>query len=197
LGVRHARAQFHSHQENVTMKRASTISVFLILLFAIAVSAQAQIQMSKPGPELKKLDFLAGIWTMDGELKPSPMGGGGKITGTDQIEWMDGGYFLVWHSKVTSGVMGNFSATAYMGYNTNDKVYTYDDFNSMGEAEHSKGTIDGDIWTWVADEKVGGTTVKGRYTMKILSPKAYSFKFEMSEDGTSWTTVMDGKSTKN
>lgn len=177
------------------MKHASTISVFLILLFAVSV--QAQVQTSKPGPELKKLDFLAGTWTMDGDLKPSPMGPGGKVTGTDQIEWMDGGYFLVWHSKVTSKAMGNFSATAYMGYNANDRVYTYDDFNSMGEAEHSKGTVDGDTWTWAADEKMGGTTVKGRYTMKVLSPTAYSFKFEMSQDGTSWTTVMDGKSTKN
>ncbi|HTF44874.1 MAG TPA: hypothetical protein VK641_13280, partial [Terriglobales bacterium] len=67
----------------------------------------------------------------------------------------------------------------------------------MGEAEHSKGTVDGDTWTWAADEKMGATTVKGRYTMKVLSPTAYSFKFEMSQDGTSWTTVMDGKSTKN
>jgi hypothetical protein len=177
------------------MKRASTISVFLILLFAVSVQVQAQT--SKPRPELKKLDFLAGTWTMDADLKPGPMGPGGKVTGSDQIEWMDGGYFLVWHSKVISGAMGNFSATAYMGYNANDKVYTYDDFNSMGEAEHSKGTIDGDTWTWAADEKMGGTTVKGRYTMKILSPTAYSFKFEMSQDGTSWTTIMDGKSTKN
>jgi len=32
--------------------------------------------------------------------------------------------------------------------------------------------------------------------MKVLSPTAYSFKYEVSQDGANWTTVMDGKSTK-
>ena len=178
------------------MKRATTIGVFLALLFAIAASVQGQEPMKKPGPELKKLDFLAGNWSMEGELKPGPMGPGAKMTGTDQIEWMEGGYFLVWHSKFSGGTMGNVSATAFMGYNTNDKVYTYDDFNSMGEAEHSNGTVDGDTWTWMSDIKMGPTTVKGRYVMKVLSPTAYSFKFDVSQDGTTWTTVMDGKNTK-
>ena len=44
--------------------------------------------------------------------------------------------------------------------------------------------------------KMGPQTAKGRFTEKILSPTAYNFKFEMSMDGTTWTTVMDGKVTK-
>ena len=32
--------------------------------------------------------------------------------------------------------------------------------------------------------------------MKVVSPTSYTFKYEMSQDGTSWTTVMDGKATK-
>jgi hypothetical protein len=32
--------------------------------------------------------------------------------------------------------------------------------------------------------------------MKILSPTAYNFSFEMSQDGAKWTAVMDGKATK-
>jgi hypothetical protein len=175
------------------MKRASTISIFLILLLAISLQAQ----MPKPGPELKKLDFLTGTWTMNADVKGSPDSPGGKLTGTDQIEWMEGGYFLVWHSKVMIGDKPYFSGTSYMGYDTNDKIYTYDNFNTVGEAEHSKGNVDGDTWTWSADAKMGGTTFKGRYIMKILSPTAYSFKYDMSKDGTTWMTIMEGKSTKN
>jgi hypothetical protein len=33
--------------------------------------------------------------------------------------------------------------------------------------------------------------------MKIASPTAYTFTFEMSEDGAKWTTIMDGKATKS
>jgi hypothetical protein len=32
--------------------------------------------------------------------------------------------------------------------------------------------------------------------MKIISPTAYNFSYEMSQDGTKWTLVMDGKATK-
>jgi hypothetical protein len=39
--------------------------------------------------------------------------------------------------------------------------------------------------------------MKARFTMKILSPASYSFKYEMSEDRTNWSTLMDGKSTKS
>jgi len=36
----------------------------------------------------------------------------------------------------------------------------------------------------------------GRYSMVEESPASYTFKYEMSEDGKSWTLVMEGKSSK-
>jgi hypothetical protein len=39
--------------------------------------------------------------------------------------------------------------------------------------------------------------LKGRFTMKNISPASYTFLYEISEDGTKWTTVMDGKATKD
>jgi hypothetical protein len=88
-----------------------------------------------------------------------------------------------------------------MGYSADDKAYTYREFNSWGEFTDSKGSVDGDTWTWVNDEKVndekmGTTVMKGKFTMKVTSPTSYNFMFEMSPDGTKWTTVMDGKATK-
>jgi len=43
---------------------------------------------------------------------------------------------------------------------------------------------------------MGGMTMKTRFTMKILTPASYNFTYEMSQDGTKWTTVMDGQATK-
>jgi hypothetical protein len=37
---------------------------------------------------------------------------------------------------------------------------------------------------------------KGRYTMKILSPASYAFKFEMQPEGGDWATILEGKCTK-
>jgi Protein of unknown function (DUF1579) len=175
------------------MKRTS-VTLLGIVLFTVA--AFAQMGPPKPGPELKKLDYFLGTWTSDGDMKPGPMGPGGKFTSSGHGEWMDGGFFLVVHSDFKSG-MGNSTGTAYMGYSSDDKVYTYDEFNSMGENIHSKGTVDGDTWSWSNDMKMGPQTMKAHYTMKALSPTSYTFKFEVSADGTKWDTVMDGKATKS
>ena len=164
------------------------------LLFSVA--AFAQMGPTKPGPELKKIDYFNGVWTSQGEAKPSFMGPGGKFTESAHSAWMDGGFFLVIQSDFKGGAMGNSTGTALMGYDPQEKVYTYDAFSSMGEAIHSKGTIDGDTWNWTNEMKMGPQTMKARYTMKILSPTAYTFKFEMSQDGTKWDTMMEGKATK-
>jgi len=173
------------------MKKAG---MALAVCTILAASALAQ-EMPKPGPELKKLDVLTGSWTLDGEMKPGAMGPGGKMTEIQKCEWMDGEFFLVCHADFKSS-MGDGSGISVMGYSKDDKVYTYREFNSWGEFEDSRGSLDGDTWTWLGDEKEGGTVTKGRFTMKITSPTSYNFTFEMSQDGTKWTTVMDGKATK-
>ncbi len=177
------------------MKRISATFAFFTLLLLVAVAAQGQMPMPTPAPELKKLDYFAGTWSFDGDMKPGPMGPGGKISGTEHDEWMDGGFFLVSHSEF-KGPMGNAKGTAYMGYNADEKVYTYNEFNSMGENVSSKGTLEGDTWTWNSEEKMGGQTMKQRFTVKQLSPTSYSFKFEMAPQGAELATVMEGKGTK-
>jgi hypothetical protein len=177
------------------MRRTTMSLACLFVTILIAISAVAQMPMPKPAPELAKLDYLAGNWIGDGDMKPGPMGPGGKITSTDNAQWMDGKFFMVMHSKF-KGAMGDGSSTAFFGYNPDKKVYTYNEFNSMGQATYSEGTVNGDTWNWTSDEDMGGQKFKGRFTMKVLTPTSYTYKFEMSQDGTSWTTVMEGKATK-
>ena len=109
---------------------------------------------------------------------------------------MDGGFFLVTHSEF-HGAIGTGTETSYMGYDSNARTYTYDSFNSLGEASHARGHLDGDTWTWQSETTVGAQTMKGRLTIKVLSAAAYNFRFEVSTDGTTWSTLMEGKDTKN
>ena len=177
------------------MRRTSLSLACLLAVLFLAVAAVAQMPMPKPAPELAKLDYFAGNWISDGDLKPGPMGPGGKMTAEDQVQWMDGKFFLVLHSKF-KGSMGDGMSLAIMGYDPEKKVYTFNEYNSMGQAEHSEGTINGDTWTWTSDENMGGQTFKGRFIMKVLSPTSYTYTYAMSQDGTTWTTVMEGKATK-
>jgi hypothetical protein len=177
------------------MKRRFTILISITLLLGVALAARIQVEIPRPAPELKKLDYFAGTWTTEGEIKPGPMGSGGKFTGTNHVQWMDGAFFLVTHSEF-NGAMGKGAETSYMGYDSKDKMYTYDSFNTLGEADHAKGNVCGDTWTLQSETRMGSQTIKGRLTIKVLSATAYNFKFEMSPDGTTWNTVLEGKDTK-
>jgi len=176
------------------MKRSLAALAVAMFLLPLMVQAQAP-QMPKPAPEVKKLDYFMGTWKMDGDTKPSPYGPGGKFSENDHNEWMPGSFFLVTHSEFKDPT-SEATGLAVMGYNTNDKVYTYHEFDSMGEAVAATGTIEGDTWTWRSEDKMGGKVMKGRYTVKVLSPTSYTFKYEMASDTGDWNTIMEGKATK-
>ena len=173
-----------------------TITIISTAWLVLAASALAQTEPPKPGPEHKKLDVFTGSWTLEGDMKPGAMGPGGSMTEYEKCEWMEGNFFLICHTDFKSS-MGNGSGISVMGYSAEDKAYTYREYNSWGETMESKGSVDNDTWTWTNDEKMGDKMVKGRFTMKLTSPNTYTFTFEMSQDGTKWTNVMEGKATKN
>lgn len=179
------------------MKRFSFTLCTVVFAGLAAASLYAQMGPPAPAPELKKLDFLAGDWSAEGNVSPGPgMPNGGKFTSSEHDAWMEGNFFLISHGSFDFGGPAKGKELAIFGYDSDRKVYTYTAFNSMGEAEVSTGTVDGDTWTWLSTEHMGGMPMKGRFTMKVLSPTSYNMKFELSPDGTKWNTAMEGKATK-
>jgi hypothetical protein len=176
------------------MRPPPTILAGVTLFLAMAPTVRAQTDTPNPAPELKRLDDFVGTWTAEGEIKPGPMVAGGKFTGTNRVHWMDGGFFLVTQSEFR-GPMGEGAETAYMGYDSSDRMYTYDSFNTLGGADHAKGSLEGDTWTWLSETRMGPQTM-GRLTIRMLSASAYDFKYEVSPDGANWSTVLEGKDTK-
>ncbi|MBI4469230.1 MAG: DUF1579 family protein [Acidobacteria bacterium] len=102
------------------MKR---ITLTLIVIGMMSTGAFAQKPTRKPGEEQKRIGFFAGKWNFDGESKPSPMGPGGKFTGTENCEWFPGGFHLVCESDGTSP-MGPMKGRSIMGYDPGEKTYT-------------------------------------------------------------------------
>jgi hypothetical protein len=172
------------------------VCLCLSAVVLIAVSATAQLAPPKPGPELKRLAYFKGTWTVQGDAKPNQYGPGGKMTETEANDWMQGGFFLLCHVDFKSA-MGDGTGLSVMGFNPDEKVYTYDSFNSWGEAEHATGTVTGDTWTWLSESKMMGKATQTRFTIKEGSPESYTFKFEMTGPEGAWKTVMDGTATKN
>jgi hypothetical protein len=172
-------------------------TVLILGLVLAAASAWAQVS-SPPGPEVKKLDYFLGTWVTDCAIGPGPWGMGGKFTATSTSEWMPGKFFVEGHSdyKMPPELGGDGKAVAFMGYDTQQNVYTFDEYNSGGLRTSSKGSLSGDTWTWTSSMNYAGQDVDQKMTMKVLSPTSYTMKFEVSLDGKNWMTLMEGKANK-
>lgn len=175
------------------MRQAGMIFAVGVVL---AVAAIAQTEPPKPGPELKKLDLFVGTWTLNGNIKPGLMGPAGSMTENENCEWMKRGFYVVCNSEYKSS-MGKGVILSVSGYSKEERAYTYHEFDGSGAFADARGSLDGDPWVWIGVYRAGGMTLKSRFTMKITSATSYDFSFELSKDGTTWTTFMDGKATKS
>ena len=117
------------------------------------------------------------------------------MTSVDQNTLMPGGFFVETRTD-GSGPMGTLKSLAIWGYDAAAKMYTYDAFNNFGEAEHFKGTVQGDTWTWTTEAMMDGKQTRLRFVAREMSPTMYTMRFEMSTGG-DWATVMEGKCTKS
>lgn len=166
----------------------------LAVVFSTFVSAQPPTPT--PGPEHKRLEVFVGTWKMDATMQPSPMGPGGKMTGTETCTMFDGGYHLTCESS-GSGAMGNVKGHVILTWDRNTKQYRYFAVNNMPDAEQATGTVSGNTWTWTGKTDLGpGKTFHSRFTMIETSPTVHKMTWEMSEDGKAWKVVMEGTSTK-
>ena len=179
----------------------STLSI-LAVCAGIAVgsvqlaSAQGG-EAPKPGPEHKRLGYFVSKWKAEGEIKPGPMGPGGKMTSTDNCEWFEGQYSVICRSEAKTP-MGNNKSIGILGYNTEEKVYTYYavDNTNMNMASVPKGSVQGDTWTYTDEGMMGGQKMKTRVIIKEVSPKEYSFRMDMQGPDGKWVTAMESKNTK-
>jgi hypothetical protein len=178
------------------MKTRTTALALSACLAAAAVLASPQhTEVPKPGPEHQKLGYFVGEWKSEGEMKPGPMGPGGKVTGTSRCKWLPGNFFVTCEDSASSP-MGQVAGLGVLGYNPAKKVYTWNGYNNMGQAEAATGTINGKTWTYTGDADMGGKIYKSRYVMVETSPTVYTFSMDLSEDGKTWNKVMDGTVTK-
>jgi uncharacterized protein DUF1579 len=179
------------------MNKVTRLSL-LILTAAIliaALRAQAPEGPPKPGAEHEKLAYFVGKWTSEGDAKATAYGPGGKYSATETCEWFPGKFAVTCNSEGTmmGGVIKGMSVLSYDSY---AKTYIYFETNNWGENVFSRGSVDGDTWTWNNDSPMGDKIVHGRFTLKRVSPDMATYKFEMASGSDPMTLVMEGKQTR-
>ena len=168
----------------------------LVVVGHLAALAQAP-PAPKPGPEHQKLAYFVGTWTSEGEMKPSPMGPGGKITGKDTCEWFEGGFSVICRAE-GKGPTGPMKSLGILSYSPEEKVYTYYGTDNSGMVMTSvpKGTVQGDTWTYTDEGLMGGQKIKSRVTIKQVSPTVQTFTMEFQGPDGKWVPIMESKGTK-
>lgn len=186
------------------MKRTAILAAAAALLAGVALGAAPAPKKKPasstpaaptPGPEVKKLADFVGTWKIEGEMQKSPMGPGGRTSATSVCSWFDGEFFLVCHDDGTSP-MGKSKGLEILGWDAGKKHYTFWSIDSFGMSEISLGTVAGDTWTFMNDEKMGNETVKSRFMLVRESPDRTRLSWSISPDGNTWSELFKGEETR-
>ncbi len=150
----------------------------------------------KPGPEHQRLAFFVGKWKAEGTMAENPFMPAGKFTSSDICEWFEGKFAVVCRSQ-GKGPMGPTKGLFIMSYSLEEKVYLYYglDNSPMAMAAVPRGTVEGDLWTYTDESKMGGQVVKSRYTLK-LAKASYDFMWEMLGPDGQWKKLLEGQATR-
>ncbi len=123
---------------------------------------------------------------------------GGKNTITEHNEML-GDFFVIFHRDERHAT-GPVKEIGILGYDSGQKVYTYENFGDDGDVGRATATISGDTWVLLVPAidacQQGGNKFKERFTLKEVSPTSYTFINEISTDGGPWTKIEEGKATK-
>ena len=141
------------------------------------------------------MGYFAGPWKITGTTRIGPNSPPAEFHATATGEWVPGNYFLE-VKAVTHGPLGDIHAVRMMEYNSSDGVYTFNEYNSLGEHVVGVGKIEGQKWVWNTTKKLNGITTKGRYLTTFITGDAYSYKSEVQKPGGGWLTVTEGTATR-
>jgi uncharacterized protein DUF1579 len=173
------------------MSIRSSVAVILLCGSAAFSLAQAAPQVPQPGPEQKKLEYFLGTWKVESEIKPNGYVPASKSVINQTYSLGPGGF------SVESRAEGQIPLThGIIAYDSHANVYTEFYVSSVGLVGTGTGTVDGNTWTWMIEDKVFGKAVKGRTTITTSSPSRYTQKYEMLGADGRYVTIQEATATK-
>lgn len=125
--------------------------------------------MSGPGPQHARLAPFVGRWRTAGEVLASESGPALRIDGTDEYEWLPGGFFLLHRVDVRIGGEP-VQALEIIGWDAERGDYFMRAFDSQGNAGSMHAGVRDGTWTFQGDAErftggfgADGGTLSGRW----------------------------------
>jgi len=148
------------------------------------------MEMPTPGDAHKKLEILAGRWVGIEIMHPSPWDpAGGEAKGIIENRVALGGFVVIQDYTQERGGEVSFTGHGVFSWDAESAKVVLAWHDSMGMPSNTfVGDFDGDRLNLHSKSPMGDS----RTSFDFSEPGKYTFKMEMSADGTNWTTMMDG-----
>jgi hypothetical protein len=128
---------------------------------------------------------------VENEIKANPYVPAGKGVTSATYTLGPGGFFLECRQE------GQIPPThEIIAYDSHAKLYTAFYASSVGLVGTGTGTVNGNTWTWMIEDKWFGKAVKGRTTVTVKSASQFTVKYEMLDANGSYVTMTEGTATK-
>ena len=153
------------------------------------------MEMPKVLEEHKRLKALAGNWTGEEKLHPSPWDPkGGDATSRFQARFDLEDFFLIADYVEERGGQVAYRGHGVYGYDPQQKQYTLHWFDSMGSGtpQPARGKWEGNRLSFQNTNPMGHS----RYSYVFEGENRYRFSIENSQDGKAWSTMMEGMFTR-
>jgi len=143
----------------------------------------------------RKLQALAGSWTGEETMHPSPWDpkGGPATSRTESRIDLDGFHLITDYVQHRGGQV-SYRGHGIFGWDPAEKCYTHHWFDSMGSGcpTPARGTWKDKTLTFESRHPMGFS----RYIYVLESDGKYTFRIDNSQDGKQWATFMEGKYTR-
>jgi hypothetical protein len=153
------------------------------------------MDMPKPGAAHKLLERIAGTWTGEETMMPSPWDPKGcKTTAKIVSRVALSGFAVVGdYQQFREGKL-TFEGHSVWTYDAAQSCYLLHWWDSMGQAVNLfKGNFNGDTLTMNCTDQQGET----RLTYVYSGSTSLRSKMEMSQDGKNWMTLFEGTYTRS
>jgi len=151
------------------------------------------MQVPTPTAEHRRLERLAGTWSGEETLFPSPwMPEERRAKGRLRARMEVGGLFLVTDYQEAQGGEVTFRGHGVYGWDPELRAYTMHWFDSMGGGGPqgpARGTWHEDTLTFERQGPEGWA----RYVYVLEAPNRLTFRIESSQDGSHWSTFLEGR----
>jgi hypothetical protein len=154
-------------------------------------------QMPTPSPEHRKLHALAGSWTSQETIHPSPWDpNGGPARGRSECRVALDGFFVVCDYEQERDGRVAYRGHGVYGYDAPSRRWSMQWSDNMGGVPSPIvwGTWEGDVLTFQMAGPQGGFN---RYVYRFEKDGAYRFEIGHSRDGATWSNFMEGRFTRS